>query len=459
MAAARALPLSLLVIALATAAVSSSATAPAAAASSFFPKEALPTKSGYLPIPSANASLYFAFYEASHPVTPPASTPLLLWLEGGPGTSSLASNFFMLGPYVVAASNASAAGAALTPNPYAWNRRFGVIFLDSPLGTGYSAAPSPSAIPTAQPIVAADVLAALRAFLSAQPQAFRARPLFLTGDSYSGKTLPAAGALILATNRELPERERINLRGVAIGDGLVHPVAQVTTHAAAAYYMRLINARQRRAVEALQAEAVRLTRAERWREASDARDGVLAALRNATGFASLFDVGVAADTDPLTDGAAAAAALFNDPEVRAALGAGEGGAPWQLSNQAVNDALHDDEMKSAKPDVEALLRAAPSTRVLLYEGNRDLHDGVVTAEAWLPELEWDGLPAFLNASRAVWRTNDGDLAGYVQKHGALVHVAVFGAGHLVVAAQPRAAQEMIEDWVFDKGLFAGGATA
>ncbi|KAJ1261683.1 hypothetical protein BS78_09G049200 [Paspalum vaginatum] len=379
MAAARPLPLSLLLIAALATAISSSATTAPAAAASFFPKEALPTKPGYLPIPSANA------------------------------------NFFMLGPYVVANTSA---GAALEPNPYAWNRRFGVIFLDSPLGTGYSAAPSPSDIPTTQPVVAADVIAALRAFLSAQPPAFRARPLFLTGESYSGKTLPAVGALILATNPALPERERINLRGVAIGDGLVHPVPQVTTHAATAYYMGLVNARQRRGVEALQAEAVRLTRAQRWREASDARD-----------------------------------------RVRAALGAGAGGAPWQLFNPAVNDALHDDEMKSAKPDVEALLRAAPATRALLYEGNRDLHDGVVTAEAWLPELEWDGLPAFLNASLAVWRTNDGDLAGYVQKHGALVHVAVFGAGHLVAAAQPRSAQEMIEDWVFDKGLFGGGAPA
>ena len=47
----------------------------------------------------------------------------------------------------------------------------------------------------------------------------------------------------------------------------------------------------------------------------------------------------------------------------------------------------------------------------------------------------------------------------MQRHGALVHVAVYGAGHLVPAAQGRAAQEMIEDWVFDKGLFGSGAAA
>jgi vitellogenic carboxypeptidase-like protein len=440
------LSFSLLVIALATAGSAGSSTA-----SAIFPKEALPTKSGYLPIPPANASLYFAFYEATHPVTPPAATPLLVWLEGGPGTSSFLSNFFQIGPYLLTASNGSSAAPRLTPNPYAWNRRFGLLFLESPLGTGYSAAPSASAIPaTTQPAVAEHVLAALQSFLAAQPAA-RARPLFLVGESYAGKTIPASASLILATNAKLPTRRRINLRGVAIGNGFVHPVAQVTRIADTAYFMGLINARQRQEAEAMQAGVVELTRAERWREAPDALGRLLSWVLNATGLPSLYDVADYAPLQTLLNLAAGpgTAAFLNDAEVKEALGA-RGDARWQLDTAEVAAAQHDDVMKSTKRDVEALLGA---TRVLLYDGIRDAYLGSVATEAWLRELEWDGLAAFQNAPRAVWRVG-GRLAGYVQRHGPLVHVAVYGAGHLVPAAQGRAAREMIEDWVFGGGVFS-----
>lgn len=432
------LPLHVLAVILLATTVSLSA---AAAAAVVFPKEALPTKSGYLPIPPANASLFFAFYEATHPLTPPASTPLLLWLQGGPGCSGLMGNFFELGPYFV---NPDA--ATLAPNPFAWNRRFGLLFIDSPLGTGFSAAPSPAAIPTNQSVIAAHILAALQSFFALEPS-FRARPFFLTGESYAGKYIPAAGSHILDVSPTLPKALRVNLRGVAIGNGLTHPVAQVATHADSAYFTGLINARQKRELEALQAEAVKLTNAGRWREAADARGRVLSRLQNMTGLATLYD---AAKQRPYQTGPVGA--FLNRAEAKAALGA-RGDVGWEECSHAVGAAMHEDVMKSVRPEVESLLRR---TRVLLYQGIRDLRDGVVSTEAWLSEVDWDGLCAFVDADRAVWRDADGELAGYVQRSGSLSHAVVYGAGHLVPADNGRAAQEMIENWVLQAGLFKRG---
>ncbi|XP_020181283.1 serine carboxypeptidase-like 50 [Aegilops tauschii subsp. strangulata] len=167
-----------------------------ASADAAFPRAALPTSSGYLPVdPSTDASLFFAFYEASASLTAPADTPLLLWLEGGPGCPGLLSNFLQLGPYSLSCRPGN--GASISRNPFARNRCFGLLFLDSPLGTGFNAAPSTTDIPRSQPAIAEHVLAALESF-DASPAHFRARPFFLAGDSYAGKYVPAAGSRILA---------------------------------------------------------------------------------------------------------------------------------------------------------------------------------------------------------------------------------------------------------------------
>jgi vitellogenic carboxypeptidase-like protein len=81
--------------------------------------------------------------------------------------------------------------------------------------------------------------------------------------------------------------------------------------------------------------------------------------------------------------------------VKEALGA-RGGMRFEACSAAVVAALREDGIKSAKPEVEALLRT-PGIRVLLYEGIQDLRDGVASTEAWLAEVQWDGIAAFQEA--------------------------------------------------------------
>jgi vitellogenic carboxypeptidase-like protein len=290
--------------------------------------------------------------------------------------------------------------------------------------------------------VASHLWAALQSFIGSDAS-FRSRPFYVSGESYAGKYVPSVGYYILKQNAIVPSKLRINLKGVAIGNGLTHPVVQVATHADSAYFTGLINAKQKLYLEILQDEAVELTVAEKWEEASDARGTVLDWLQNVTGLATLYDL---TKTKPYQT--KVLSVFLNKQEVQYALGV-RGNIRWAECSDQVNAAFHADIMKSTKYMVEELVR---KTSVLLYQGVYDLRDGVVSTEAWIRQMNWDGLEGFLEAERKVWKV-DGHLFGYGQRFLNLSHVVIYGAGHLVPADQGRSAQTMIEDWVMQKGLF------
>ncbi|KAJ6305631.1 hypothetical protein OIU78_021055 [Salix suchowensis] len=224
----------------------SSATTPTLPTSnSSFPNEALPTKSGYLPVnPKTNSAIFYTFYEAQNPTLPLSQTPLLIWLQGGPGCSSMVGNFLELGPYRVV-SDSEEQNITLQPNLGSWNRIFGLIFLDNPIGTGFSIASKHEEIPRDQNTVAKHLFYAITKFLESDP-VFKTRSIYITGESYAGKYVPAIGHYILKKNMKLPVSKQVNLKGVAIGNGLTDPVTQVRTHAVNAYFAGFINDRQKK---------------------------------------------------------------------------------------------------------------------------------------------------------------------------------------------------------------------
>ncbi|MQL72103.1 hypothetical protein Taro_004443 [Colocasia esculenta] len=442
-------PLLLFVFPAASPLLPTAAAASAPVKAPLFPKDAIPTQSGYLPVNATSSSaMYFAYHEAQQPRQPLPKTPLLVWLQGGPGCSSLLGNFFELGPWLVVNSTA---GVALARNPYSWNRLFGLLFLDNPLGSGFSVAADPSEIPRDQEAVAVHLWTALQAFLSSDPS-FRSRPLYITGESYAGKYIPSVGYYILRQNSRVSAARRINLLGVAIGSGLTHPVAQVVTHADGVYFTGLINERQKAQLEQIQSAAQKLALAGKWAAASDARITMVEWLENATGLVTLYDL---SKTKPYESGLVRT--LLREEEAKAALGVDRRAAEWEICSKKVAKVLHADVMKSAKGEVEGLLG---KVRVLLYQGLYDLMEGGVSTAAWLRELQWEGLEGFLAAERRVWRLGaagerGGRLAGYVQSVRWLSEVVVAGAGHLVPADQGQSAQVMIESWVLEEDPFGG----
>ncbi|KQK02237.1 hypothetical protein BRADI_2g00262v3 [Brachypodium distachyon] len=90
--------------------------------------------SGYVTVDAAaGRALFYWLIEASSTAAPD-SAPLVLWLNGGPGCSSVGYG----ASEELGAFRISPDGTTLVPNPYSWNKMANMLFLDSPAGVGYS---------------------------------------------------------------------------------------------------------------------------------------------------------------------------------------------------------------------------------------------------------------------------------------------------------------------------------
>lgn len=166
----------------------------------------------------ADANTYFLFSTAA---SKRKDAPVLLWLNGGPGASSLLGFYDELGPFGVNAQ------LEIEPRAVHWNLDAHLLALDNPLGVGFSHTSSLERMATNETTVGADLYEAVQQFFDLFPE-LRGNAFYVTGESYAGKYVPACAHTILERNAVAPPGKRINLAGIAIGDGAFDPPTQFT---------------------------------------------------------------------------------------------------------------------------------------------------------------------------------------------------------------------------------------
>uniref|UniRef100_A0A6N2MES0 Uncharacterized protein n=1 Tax=Salix viminalis TaxID=40686 RepID=A0A6N2MES0_SALVM len=145
--------------------------------------------SGYVTVDGIkNRALFYYFVEAE---LDQASKPLVLWLNGGPGCSSLGVGAFSEnGPF-------RPNGRVLIRNEHSWNREANMLYLETPVGVGFSyATDSSSYVAVDDEATARDNLVFLQGWFNKFPQ-YRNKDLFITGESYAGHYIPNLQSLWL----------------------------------------------------------------------------------------------------------------------------------------------------------------------------------------------------------------------------------------------------------------------
>ncbi|KAL7206332.1 hypothetical protein ACSBR2_019110 [Camellia fascicularis] len=153
-------------------------------------------ETGYIRVNESELFYYFIESQGN-----PQEDPIFLWLTGGPGCSSFCGLVYEIGPMEFVIQNYTGGLPKLRYYPYAWTKTASIIFLDAPVGTGFSYSRTADGWPTSDSKSAEQSYQFLRKWFDEHPQ-YLAVQLFVGGDSYSGITVPLVTKKIVDGNKD-----------------------------------------------------------------------------------------------------------------------------------------------------------------------------------------------------------------------------------------------------------------
>ncbi|CCM02038.1 uncharacterized protein FIBRA_04114 [Fibroporia radiculosa] len=413
---------------------------------------------GYIDVQARH--LFFYFFESRHD---PDTDDVLFWTNGGPGCSSSSGVFMELGPCKLNSPT------NLTYNPYSWNERANVFFIDQPVGVGFSYAEYGETV-TTTPEAAKDVAAFVAIFFEHFSK-FKGRGFHMAGESYGGRYIPVFASAVYDQNTKLIEAGMtpINLTSIMIGNGLTNWATMIPSY----YEIQCSNplaapvqdistcVRMKQALGRCE-DMLKTSCLDKF-ESIDCNGALLFCLAelDAPYYARNYNPyylgrqcdGGVDDTMcyPITKDISA---YLSRTDIRTLLGV-DPSVPqtWVGCKKEIFDAFlaKQDELFQTQLYIAALLERG--VRALIYVGANDYVCNwcAVTFDFMCPFCEWTGQDKFAAQPLIDWYV-DGEIAGATRSSGNFTFASIYGAGHLAPYDKPKASMEMINRWMANQEL-------
>lgn len=399
--------------------------------------------------PETNGNLFFWHYQNRHIANRQRT---VIWLNGGPGCSSMDGALMEVGPYRLKDNH------TLEYNEGSWDEFTNLLFVDQPVGTGFSFANTNSYLHELDEM-AAQFVTFMEKWFAIFPE-YERDDIYFAGESYAGQYIPYIAKAIQERNKNI-NRDRDahwNLRGLLIGNGWISPAEQYPAYLTYAYEEGLVQEGSKLGKQLEVLLSVCKSKMETGHPKVSIRDceTVLTGLLQNTHDSNdqcynMYDIRLrdapnscGADWPPdLHD----VLPYLQSHEVTQALNINPNKqSGWQECEGNVGNAFQADKSKPSVNLLPGLLESG--VKILLFSGDKDLICNHVGTEELIGNMKWSGGTGF-EISPGVWAprhdwTFEGEPAGYYQHARNLTYVLFYNASHMVPFDLPRPSRDMVD---------------
>ncbi|KAK8244218.1 Alpha/Beta hydrolase protein [Phyllosticta capitalensis] len=395
-----------------------------------------------------HGNLFFWHYQNRHIANRQRT---VIWLNGGPGCSSMDGAMMEIGPYRVTKDQ------NLAYNNGSWDEFANLLFVDNPVGTGFSYVDTNSYLHELNEM-ADQFIIFLEKWFTLFPE-YMYDDIYIAGESYAGQHIPYITKAIMERNKKAQYPWK--LQGLLIGNGWISPVDQYLSYLPFAYKNGLIKDGTDKAkrVEAAQAVCIKSLDAggSTHVDIQDCED-ILSTLLSVTTDTSkneneqcinMYDIRLRDDDScgmnwppdlaqltPYLRREDVKSAIHIDPAKRTG---------WQECSGSVSMNF---KARNSRASIELLPVILKEIPILLFSGEKDLICNHIGTEELINNMKWNGGKGFELgqgevAPRRDW-TFEGEPAGIYQEARNLTYVMFYNSSHMVPFDYPRRTRDMLD---------------